>query len=80
MTDRHRRASLLKMVLQKVVEELKSESEKSSHRGRNDRRQWTAIDVFAEIDIHVFTLQNLRAIYEEGGKALTIPRNYFIKY
>ena len=28
-----------------VVEELKSESEKSSHRGRIDRRQWTAIDV-----------------------------------
>ena len=56
MTDRHRRASLLKMFLQKVVEKLKSESEKSSHRGRNDRRQWTAIDVFAEIDIHVFTV------------------------
>jgi ribosomal silencing factor RsfS len=56
MTDRHRRASLLKMFLQKVVEELKSESEKSSHRGRNDRRQWTAIDVFAEIDTHVFTV------------------------
>lgn len=68
MTDRHRRASLLKMFLQKVVEELKSESEKSSHRGRNDRRQWTAIDVFAEIDIHVFTLQNLPRYTRKEGR------------
>ena len=56
------------MFLQKVVEKLKSESEKSSHRGRNDRRQWTAIDVFAEIDIHVFTLQNLPRYTRKEGR------------